>query len=83
MRKRWWWPREDEQKPSPPPPPPEPEISLPDPDEARKALAESKENARRLDEFAGEVKEMLAAMKSAREENNFAEGIVEMIRRGR
>ena len=84
MRK-WWRSSQEERKTSPPatPPPPPPEISLPDPDEAREALAESRENKRRADELGQEVKEMLAFIRAAREENNFAEGIVEMIRKGR
>lgn len=84
MRK-WWRSRREEpaQKPPAPPPPSETEISLPDPDEAREALAHSKETKRRADELSAEIKEMLRLIRAAREENNFAEGIVEMIKRGR
>lgn len=84
MRK-WWRSSQEEPEKKPPavPPPPDPEISLPDPKEAREALAESRENKRRTEELSHEVKEMLAFIRAAREENNFAEGIVEMIKRGR
>jgi hypothetical protein len=46
-------------------------------------LANSKESKRRTDELAGEVQEMIRVMRSAREENNFAEGIVQLIREGK
>lgn len=83
MRKWWRSHKEEERKPSSPPPPPETEIDLPDLQEAREALAESRENTRRTEELGQEVKEMLAFMRAAREQNHFAEGLVEMIRKGR
>lgn len=84
MRKWWGTSREEPDKQPPDAPPPaETEISLPDPEEAREALTHSVENKRRTDELAEEVKEMLAFIRSAREDDNFAEGIVEMIKRGR
>lgn len=83
--RNWWKSRKEEPEKTPPvaPPPAEPEISLPDPQEARKALAQSKANKRRTDELAREVHEMLDFMRQAREENHFAEGLTEMIRKGR
>lgn len=84
MRK-WWRSSQEEPGKKPPaaPPPSKDEVSLPDPQEAREALAESREAKRRTDELSHEVKEMLAFIRAAREENNFAEGIVELIKRGR
>lgn len=84
MRK-WWRTKREEPTESPPvaPPPAHSEISLPDPEEAREALAESKANRKRTEELGEEVREMLAFMRQAREENHFAEGLVEMIKRGR
>lgn len=84
MRK-WWRPKREEPEEAPlaPPPPAETEISLPDPQEAREALAESRANKRRTEELGEEVREMLAFMRQAREDNHFAEGLVEMIKRGR
>lgn len=85
MRK-WWRSQQEETKDENPPaesPPPTDETSLPDPHEAREALAESRENKRRTEELGEEVKEMLAFMRAAREKNHFAEGLVEMIVRGR
>lgn len=83
MRKWWRSPKQEERKPPPVPPPAESEIDLPDLAEAREALAESKKNTRRTEELGEEVKEMLAYLRDAREENHFAEGIVAMIRKGR
>lgn len=83
---KWWrrQKREDsESRPPEAPPTTEPEISLPDPQEARKALAESRVNKKRTEELGKEVHEMLAFMRQAREDNHFAEGLIEMIQRGR
>lgn len=81
MRK--WWHRSGDRSPPPPPPAPEPEISLPDPDEARQALARSREAQRSTEQLAGEAREIIRSMRKAREENNFAEGIVQLIREGK
>lgn len=81
---RWWKSRKEEPDTTPPvTPPAEPEISLPDPQEAREALAKSQVNRRRTDELAREVHEMLDYMRQARNENHFAEGLIEIIQRGR
>lgn len=84
MRK-WWKPQREESDARPPvaPPPVETEVSLPDPRGAREALEESWENKKRVDELGEEVREMIAFMRQARERNHFAEGLVEMIRKGR
>lgn len=84
MRK-WWGSRKEEPVQTPPvaPPPAESEISLPDPEGAREALAESKVNRRRTEELAREVHEMIDFMSQARETNHFAEGLNEIIRKGR
>lgn len=80
-----WWPfkRGETDSVSPAQPPHEAETSLPDPADAREALAEAQEGTKRTEDLGREVREMLAVIRSAREENNFAEGIVEMIRKGR
>lgn len=82
---RWWKPKREQPDSTSPvaPPPAETEISLPDPEEAREALAESRANKKRTEELGEEVREMLAFMKQAREDNHFAEGLIEMIQRGR
>lgn len=69
---------------SPSAPPPAPPAELPDEQEARDALAEAKEGRRHVQTVVKrEVEEFLETMRAAREENGFAEGIVEMIRHGR
>jgi hypothetical protein len=82
-----WWRRmkreEPESRSSEAPPTTESEISLPDLQEAREALAESRVNKKRTEELGKEVHEMLAFMRQAREDNHFAEGLIEMIQRGR
>lgn len=85
MFKRWrHTAREDaERVPPVPPPPPEEEVFLPDPREAREALTKSLESRRKTDELSHDVREMLRHIRAAREENNFAEGIVQMIKEGR
>lgn len=85
MFKRWrHTPREDvEREPPVPPSPPDDEISLPDPREAREALTNSLESRRKTVELNREIHEMLRHIRAAREENNFAEGIVQMIKEGR
>lgn len=81
---KWRRNPQGESKDAPVPPPfASTETSLPDPQEAREALAQSQENKRRTEEFSEEVKEILRFIRAAREENNFAEGIVEMIKKGR
>jgi hypothetical protein len=85
MFKRWrHTSKEDvEREPPVPPSPPDEEISLPDPREAREALTHSLESKRKSDELSRDVREMLRHIRAAREENNFAEGIVQMIKEGR
>lgn len=68
---------------SSPPPPAESAVQLPDPKEAQQALAHARESKRRTDDLGREVREMVAFLRAAREENNFAEGIVELIREGK
>jgi hypothetical protein len=69
---------------SPPAPPPTPPVELPDEKEAEEALAEAKAGRRHVQTVVRrEVEEFIESMRAAREENNFAEGIVEMIRHGR
>jgi len=71
-------------KDAPPSPPPAPPTQLPDESEAQEALAEAKAGRRHVQTTVRlEVEDFLEKMRAAREENNFAEGIVEMIRRGR
>lgn len=66
---------------SPPSPPP---VELPDSREAEEALEDAKENRLRVQTtLKHEIHEFLEEMRAAREENNFAEGIVEIIRHGR
>lgn len=86
MFKRWRHTAKGDAKRVPlvPPSPSSEEISLPDPREAREALTHSRENKRRVDnELSHDVREMLRYIRAAREENNFAEGIVQMIKEGR
>lgn len=86
MFKRWrHTAKEDaERVPPVPPSPPGEEISLPDPREAREALTHSREAKQRVDnELSRDVHAMLRYIREAREENNFAEGIVQMIKEGR
>ena len=84
MRK-WWRPRPEEgqQPPISPSPSPEPDVTLPDPAEAREALERSREVKKRTDQLNQAVREMLNEMRAAREENHFTQGIVEMIKKGR
>lgn len=84
MFKRWWHNREDvERVPPVPPSPPGQEISLPNPEEAREALTNAIESRRKVSELSIEIHELLAYIRAGREENNFAEGIVRMIKEGR
>ncbi len=83
-----WWRRAREDEQTHPPvcpssPPPEDEVGLPDPEVARSALRKSLESKKRSDDLSKEVHTMLNFIRAAREQNNFAEGIVEMIREGR
>jgi hypothetical protein len=79
--RRWRKHRADEGAPAPSPAPP---VELPDEREAEKALAEAKEGRKRVQTvLRKEVDDFLENMRAAREDNNFAEGIVEMIRHGR
>lgn len=83
---KWWWhtSREDiEREPPVPSSSSEEEIFLPDPNEAREALTHSLESRRKTAELNRDVREMLRYIRAAREENNFAEGIVQMIKEGR
>lgn len=79
MLRRWHKRRAVED--TPPSPPPAPSVQLPDEKDAREALAGAKAGRRHVQTVVRrEVEEFLETMRAAREDNNFAEGIVEMIR---
>lgn len=86
MRKwRWGHGRGADEHPPPaaPSPPEVSEVVLPDPDEAREALAETRKMKKRNEDLSRDVRAWLDYLRNAREENEFAKGIVEMIREGR
>lgn len=82
---KWWRPRREEPHATPPAPPPpaESEISLPDPEEARETLAQSRENKRRTDELVKEIREVLDSIRAAREDNHFSDALTSLIWGGR
>ena len=81
---KWRWQKQQEEEGAPPSSPPEESpVELPDPDEAVQALHQSIESKGRTDELSRDVHEWLSFIRAAREENNFAEGIVELIKRGK
>lgn len=84
MSRKWRFRWRDED-PTPPPemPPAQTEVSLPDPEEARQALAQSQEGKQTADLLGREVREALSGMREARERNHFAEAILAIIREGR
>lgn len=84
MNRRWFfpWERKDD-PPKPEMPPAKTEVSLPDPDDARQALAESEEGKRTAEQLRVEMRQTLVNMKRARERNHFAEAILEIIREGK
>lgn len=83
MRK--WWRSDPGREPdgSLTPPPPDSPVELPDPTEAREALLKAKAARRAVERLAHELNEVTHGMKTAREENHFAEAIVNMIREGK
>jgi hypothetical protein len=58
-------------------------VELPDLAEAERAVEESTQNMRRTQENARKLDAFLEFLRSAREENSYAEGIVDLIREGR
>ena len=79
--RRWRKHKADQGAPAPLPAPP---VQLPDERSAEEALKEAKEARRRVQTvLRKEVDDFLENMRTAREDNNFAEGIIEMIRQGR
>lgn len=84
MSKRWHfrWGQKDD-RPRQDMPPAQTEVSLPDPAEARQALADSEEGQRRVDQLRREMARTLSGMREARERNHFAEAIIDLIKEGR
>jgi hypothetical protein len=80
---KWRWQKQREEDAPFSSPPEGPTVEIPDPDEAVEALHKSIESKGRTDELSRDVHEWLALLKAAREENNFAEGIVQMIKEGK
>lgn len=83
--RRWRWGSQDGGDTPPPasPPSPEPDVVLPDVEEAEQAVQDSLAAQERVDELAMDVHDILVFLRSAREENHFAQGIVAMIKAGR
>lgn len=86
MRRWWQGSPGDEQPPGVPVPPPEgveEPMELPDPIEAERALRDQITARKRMEDLSVDVWECLDFLKSAREENHFAEGIIALIKAGR
>lgn len=86
MRRWRQGPSGDGQPPGGPAPPPEgveePTV-LPDPREAERAVRDQIKARKRMEALSVDVWECLDFLKSAREENHFAEGIIALIKDGR
>ena len=80
-----WWRSDPGREPdgSLTPPPPDSPVELPDPDEAREALLKAKAARRAVERLAHELGEMTHEIRAAREDNHFAEAIVDLIKAGK
>lgn len=91
---RWRWPKRKEGDASSVPPPPAgeappPDEGLPedllinDPEAAKEAVVQSEVAKEEVAELSLEIHDLVRYLRAAREENNFAAGIVALIKEGR